>query len=255
MPYTEALRTFYSCPYNHPCSCRETPDSSTRMHRWIGEPGEAIRAHDRARLEYQSRTYTTTMQFQVITLIALLGAVASASPASALFAKRSITCLTVGQTATATWKNAAGKTCKWTGIVGSNFGTNSVNGGEYVDGFFSLAVIASFDWLTYPTHAHYDRYSCNGRCGAGCTGAALGNAYTQDCFSHDICSWFNNASGGARYVDNAWFVPTTDNHSDANCGAAFNAAVDDTLGGLVAGCSRTNPSNAASKPSTQPVCS
>lgn len=43
-------------------------------------------------------------------------------------------------------------------------------------------------------------YSCNGRCGAGCTGAALGNAYTQDCFSHDICSWFNNASGGSRYV-------------------------------------------------------
>ncbi|KAL6415703.1 putative hydrolytic enzyme protein [Ilyonectria robusta] len=41
-------------------------------------------------------------------------------------------------------------------------------------------------------------YSCNGRCGAGCTGTALGNAYTQDCFSHDICSYFNNASGGAR---------------------------------------------------------
>lgn len=43
-------------------------------------------------------------------------------------------------------------------------------------------------------------YSCNGRCGAGCTGVALGNAYTQDCFSHDICSYFNNASGGARCV-------------------------------------------------------
>lgn len=43
-------------------------------------------------------------------------------------------------------------------------------------------------------------YSCNGRCGAGCTGASIGNAYTQDCFSHDICSWFNNASGGARQV-------------------------------------------------------
>lgn len=43
-------------------------------------------------------------------------------------------------------------------------------------------------------------YSCNGRCGAGCSGTAIGNAYTQDCFLHDICSWFNNASGGARYV-------------------------------------------------------
>lgn len=45
------------------------------------------------------------------------------------------------------------------------------------------------------------RYSCNGRCGAGCSGAALGNAYTQDCFTHDICSYFENASGGARYVN------------------------------------------------------
>ena len=43
-------------------------------------------------------------------------------------------------------------------------------------------------------------YSCNGRCGAGCSGASLGNAYTQDCFSHDICSYFNSASGGARFV-------------------------------------------------------
>lgn len=43
--------------------------------------------------------------------------------------------------------------------------------------------------------------------------------------------------------------------SDANCGAAYNAAVDDTVGGLVAGCSQSNPSNAASKPSGQPTCS
>lgn len=72
------------------------------------------------------------MQLHIITSIALLAATASASPASGPFAKRSITCLTVGQTATATWKNAAGKTCKWTGVVGSNFGANSANGGEYV---------------------------------------------------------------------------------------------------------------------------
>lgn len=43
-------------------------------------------------------------------------------------------------------------------------------------------------------------YSCNGRCGAGCTGTALENAYTQDCFSHDICSWFNGASGASRLI-------------------------------------------------------
>ncbi|KAF1975745.1 hypothetical protein BU23DRAFT_457431 [Bimuria novae-zelandiae CBS 107.79] len=152
------------------------------------------------------------MQLHFVTVIALLGTSASAIPSSTLFSKRSITCLAVGQSATATWKNSAGKTCTWTGVVGSNFGANSANGGEY---------------------------SCNGRCGAGCSGTALGNVYTQDCFSHDVCSWFNNASGGA---------------SDVNCGAAYNSAVDDTLMGLIAGCSQTNPSNEAVKPSMQPTC-
>ena len=62
-----------------------------------------------------------------MTLVALV----SASPVDSL-GKRSVTCLKVGTTAIASWKNSAGKTCKWTGVVGSNFGTNSVNGGEYV---------------------------------------------------------------------------------------------------------------------------
>ncbi|KAE8364103.1 hypothetical protein BDV27DRAFT_158164 [Aspergillus caelatus] len=82
--------------------------------------------------------------------------------------KRSITCLTVGESATATWTNSAGQTCTFVGVVGSNYGANSAGNGDY---------------------------SCNGRCGAGCTGTALGNVYTQDCFSHDICSYFENASG------------------------------------------------------------
>lgn len=43
-------------------------------------------------------------------------------------------------------------------------------------------------------------YSCNGRCGAGCTGTAIGDVYTQDCFSHDVCSYFNDSTDGARYV-------------------------------------------------------
>ncbi|KAJ6272636.1 hypothetical protein PSV08DRAFT_245434 [Bipolaris maydis] len=112
-------------------------------------------------------------------LTALLATGASAAPA---LEKRQISCLKVGATATATWTNAAGRTCRWTGIVGSNFGTNSVNGGDY---------------------------SCNGRCGAGCSGAALGNVYTQDCFSHDICSWFNNAIGGASQIlYNAQLAPS-----------------------------------------------
>ncbi|KNG46423.1 hydrolytic enzyme protein [Stemphylium lycopersici] len=150
------------------------------------------------------------MHLLSLSLTALLATSISASPT---LDKRGISCLKIGATATASWTNAAGQSCRWRGIVGSNFGSNSVNGGEY---------------------------SCNGRCGAGCSGTAIGNVYTQDCFSHDVCSWFNNASGGA---------------SDANCGAAYNAAIDDTIGGLAAGCRQDNPSNAEVKPSTAPTCS
>ncbi|KAK3321679.1 hypothetical protein B0H66DRAFT_618708 [Apodospora peruviana] len=124
----------------------------------------------------------------------------------------SVTCLKIGTTATATWKTDAGLTCKWTGVVGSNFGYNSIG----------------------------SDYSCNGRCGAGCTGTAVGNVYTQDCFSHDICSYFNRATGGS---------------SDVNCGNAYDAAVDDTALGAIYGCGQTNPSIAASVPTTYPACS
>ncbi|KAF1961036.1 hypothetical protein CC80DRAFT_403478, partial [Byssothecium circinans] len=127
--------------------------------------------------------------------------------------KRAISCLTVGSSATATCTNGAGKICRWSGTVGSNFGTNSVNGGDY---------------------------SCNGRCGVGCSGSAVGNVYTQGCFSHDICSWFNNASGGA---------------SDANCGVAYTAAIDGTLLSAANGCGKTNPRNYAKAPTTSPSCS
>lgn len=71
------------------------------------------------------------MQLISVTLLVSLSAVVSAVPAPEL-AARSITCLKVGATATAKWTNAAGKTCSWTGVVGSNFGANSANGGEYV---------------------------------------------------------------------------------------------------------------------------
>ncbi|KAI1335591.1 hypothetical protein F5Y15DRAFT_241303 [Xylariaceae sp. FL0016] len=126
--------------------------------------------------------------------------------------KRSITCLTVGATATATWTDSSGRTCTYSGVVGSNYGENDAGGD----------------------------YSCNGRCGAGCSGTAVGNVYSQDCFSHDICSYFENATGGS---------------SDANCGDAYDAAVDDTLFGLAAGCSQTNPSSKAAAPTNTPVCS
>ncbi|KAH8592549.1 hypothetical protein B0O99DRAFT_517706 [Bisporella sp. PMI_857] len=151
-------------------------------------------------------------QYPLLSLLPFLALAALGLPMSPLD-KRAITCLTVGATATAKWTNSAGQSCTFSGVVGSNYGTNSAGSGDY---------------------------SCNGRCGAGCTGTAVGNVYTQDCFSHDICSYFNNASGGS---------------SDPNCGAAYNAAVDDTVGGLLAGCSRTNPSNAVAKPAGTPTCS
>jgi hypothetical protein len=131
-----------------------------------------------------------------VPIILVAAALTTASPVESL-EKRAVTCLKVGATATATWKNAAGKTCKWTGVVGSNFGTNSVTGGEYVLTTYTTLISCKIPRLIDCS------YSCNGRCGAGCTGTAIGNAYTQDCFSHDICSWFNNASGGARYGHNS----------------------------------------------------
>lgn len=70
------------------------------------------------------------MKLMILASLALV-ALTTASPVQ-LLEKRAITCLKVGATATAVWKNSAGKTCSWTGIVGSNFGTDSVNGGEYV---------------------------------------------------------------------------------------------------------------------------
>ncbi|KAG9256532.1 uncharacterized protein F5Z01DRAFT_671788 [Emericellopsis atlantica] len=152
------------------------------------------------------------MMLQTSLALAALASFVCASPAPATLDKRAISCVSVGTTATARWTNAAGKTCTFTGVVGSNFGASPSGSGDY---------------------------SCNGRCGAGCSGTALGNAYTLDCFSHDICSYFNNASGGA---------------SDPNCGAAFNAAIDDTAFGAVQGCGQTNPNNGVSKPSNQPVC-
>ncbi len=43
-----------------------------------------------------------------------------------------IQCLKVGENAIATWTNAKGQTCSWSGVVGVNFGINPVNKGECV---------------------------------------------------------------------------------------------------------------------------
>jgi hypothetical protein len=61
----------------------------------------------------------------------LTALLATRVPASPAVEKRAISCLRVGATATASWTNAAGQSCRWSGVVGSNFGANSANGGEY----------------------------------------------------------------------------------------------------------------------------
>lgn len=48
----------------------------------------------------------------------------------ATLTQASVTCVKVGATTKATWVNSAAETCTWTGTVGSNFGTNTVNAGE-----------------------------------------------------------------------------------------------------------------------------
>jgi hypothetical protein len=60
-----------------------------------------------------------------------------------------VTCLKVGATATATWTNSASKSCNRTGVVDSNFGINTANGGELVLPFhpsFLDVKFESADW-------------------------------------------------------------------------------------------------------------
>lgn len=67
--------------------------------------------------------------WDLLVLMALIGPVIATptSPASPL-QKRSVTCLAVGASATATWTNAAGQSCSFVGVVGSNYGTNAAGG-------------------------------------------------------------------------------------------------------------------------------
>jgi hypothetical protein len=119
-------------------------------------------------------------------------------------------CLEVGQVAEATWVNAQGQTCTFKTTVGSDWGINPSNDGDY---------------------------QCMGRCGAGCDGVAIGNQYTLECLSHDVCSYFSSASGGPV---------------DANCGRAFISAVPSFFS---MSCQQSNPVfNSSSVPMSEPVC-
>lgn len=51
-----------------------------------------------------------------------------------------------------------------------------------------------------------------------------------------------------------WFLADTVS-SDPNCGAAYNAAIDDTISGAVVGCGQTNPLTTVVRPNTKPTCS
>ncbi|GKZ28302.1 hypothetical protein AbraIFM66950_003558 [Aspergillus brasiliensis] len=110
--------------------------------------------------------YTTTL----LPILLSLTLTATAHP-SATHQKRSVTCLKVGATATATWTNSDDQTCTYVGVVGSNYGESSSGDGD-----------------------------------------------------------------------------------DPNCGAAYKAAEDDFLLGVIDGCSQTNPTNAVVKPTASPVC-
>jgi len=63
-------------------------------------------------------------------------------------------------------------------------------------------------WGTHPGNG--GSYDCMGRCGASCGG--LPGGWSENCFKHDICSWFFSASGGTN---------------DNNCGLTFKHASND----------------------------
>lgn len=67
---------------------------------------------------------------QLTLAMTLCPLMALAAPSAPELDKRAITCLKVGATATAKWTNSAGKSCTFTSVVGSNYGTNLAGSGE-----------------------------------------------------------------------------------------------------------------------------
>lgn len=67
----------------------------------------------------------------VLAVVPFVAAIHAMPSANSPLDKRSVTCLTVGATATATWTDSSGQTCTYSAVVGNNFGENAA-GGEYV---------------------------------------------------------------------------------------------------------------------------
>lgn len=77
----------------------------------------------------RSQVAKMTLLWKFIVTVALVGqAVAAPTSLASPLLKRSVICLMVGSRATATWTNAAGKKCTFTGVIGSNYGTNAAGG-------------------------------------------------------------------------------------------------------------------------------
>lgn len=87
--------------------------------------------------EAQLQKFQSSAKMLFIYLLAILPLALAASH------KRSITCLQVGSTATASWTNSAGQKCTFTGVVGSNYGPNPSGSGEYVLPSLSLSMLSN----------------------------------------------------------------------------------------------------------------
>ena len=79
----------------------------------------------------KSTTMLLVCLLSSIMLLLLAEALAMPSSTASPLSRRSVTCLAIGASATATWTNEAGESCTFVGVVGSNYGENAV-GGEYV---------------------------------------------------------------------------------------------------------------------------
>lgn len=124
-----------------------------------------------------------------------VGALLATSAHAAILGKH-ITCLEPGTGATAEWTQANGLICQYGDLVGSNFDKPpKTRGGR-----------KSYD------------HNCMGRCGRGCHGHPKWNSYTQDCFNHDMCTYFNDVDVDKKHG--------TDN---PDCAGEYKHGVGDVL--------------------------